>query len=230
MCGRYTLADAPKLFERFRVPRDIIDATDRYNVAPSQQMPVIIHASDNAPGENRLTLMEWGLVPSWSKDPSKAGFINARIEGILSKPSFRGPIRKRRCLVPADGFYEWKKEKTAGKLHKVPWLIRRKDHDLFAFAGIYDEWHGEGGEVMETYAILTTEPNELMRPIHDRMPVILRPDRESAWLETPGGKIEELIEQLSVPYPAGELEAHVVSTRVNSPTNDSPDLFSESDF
>ena len=174
--------------------------------------------------------MEWGLVPSWSKDPSKAGFINARIEGILSKPSFRGPIRKRRCLVPADGFYEWKKEKTAGKLHKVPWLIRRKDHDLFAFAGIYDEWHGEGGEVMETYAILTTEPNELMRPIHDRMPVILRPDRESAWLETPGGKIEELIEQLSVPYPAGELEAHVVSTRVNSPTNDSPDLFSESDF
>lgn len=224
MCGRYTLADAPKLFERFRVPRDIIDVADRYNVSPSQQMPVIIHAAEDAPGTNRLTLMEWGLVPSWMKDPSKAGFINARIEGILAKPSYRGPIRKKRCLVPADGFYEWQKRKTGGRLTKVPWLIRRKDHALFAFAGIYDEWQGEGGELMETYAILTTAPNELMRPIHDRMPVILREDQEEEWLETPGAKVDALLEKLIIPYPDAELEAQVVSSRVNSPANDSPDL------
>jgi putative SOS response-associated peptidase YedK len=229
MCGRYTLAEAAALIERFGVPRsarDIIDLVDRYNVAPTQQMPVVIRSAEEAPGTNHLTLMDWGLVPSWSKDPARAGFINARIEGILTKPSFRESIRKRRCLVPANGFYEWKKEKSNGKLVKVPWLIRRKDQALFAFAGIYDEWRGEAGEVAETFAILTTAPNELMKSIHDRMPVILSNEQEAEWLETPAEQIDQLIEKLTPPCPADALEALVVSTKINSPANDSLDLLS----
>ena len=216
MCGRYTLGDSHNLYRRFHVPEDELALSDRFNVAPSQHMPVIVR--DDA---NRLALMQWGLIPFWSKDPKpSAGLINARIEGILTKPSFRTPIRKRRCLVPSDGFCEWRKAQSG----KIPYYIRRKDKQLFAFAGIYDVWHDPGSELIEGYAILTTQPNALLEPIHDRMPVILDESREAAWLDVHGTDIASLLEELATPFPADSLEAFAVSPRVNSPAADSPEL------
>jgi len=216
MCGRYTLGDSHDLFRRFHIPSEELAIAERFNVAPTQHMPVIIREQ-----ANHLTMMQWGLIPSWSKGPKPAGgLINARIEGILNKPSFRTPVRKRRCLVPADGFYEWKKEKGA----KVPYYIRRKDNQLFAMAGIYDVWHGAAGELIEGYAILTTRPNALLEPIHDRMPVILEESREAAWLDIKSADIESLLAALENPFSAEELEAFRVSPKVNSPALDSREL------
>jgi putative SOS response-associated peptidase YedK len=165
--------------------------------------------------------MQWGLIPSWSKDPQQSKpMINARIEGILGKPTFRGHVRKHRCLFPADEFYEWKKEKGG----KVPYLIRRKDGQLFAFAGIFDVWHGEGGEVLETYAILTTQPNSRLEQIHKRMPVILDKSREQDWLGTDAAKMDQLLQALEEPIPPDVLEAFPVSKQVHSPRLDSPNL------
>ncbi|OFW00079.1 MAG: hypothetical protein A3H94_02495 [Acidobacteria bacterium RIFCSPLOWO2_02_FULL_60_20] len=222
MCGRYTLGDSHDLYRRFHVVKDELEVPERFNVAPTQHMPVVIREdSTRRDASNRLTLMQWGLIPSWSKDPKPAGgLINARIEGVLAKPSFRAPVRKRRCLVPCDGFYEWKREKGG----KVPYYIRRKDKALFAFAGIYDVWHGTGGEIIEGYAILTTRPNVLMAPIHDRMPVILDQAMEDFWLDIPGADITSLVATLENPFPAEALEAFPVSTKVNSPKFDFPEL------
>ena len=218
MCGRYTLGESQNLFRRFHVSEDGLAVAERFNVAPSQHMPVIIGGASN-----QITLMQWGLIPSWSKDTkSSGGLINARVEGILDRPTFRTPIRKRRCLVPADGFYEWKKEEDLE--HRVPYYIRRKDHQLFAFAGIYDVWHGPGGEVVEGYAVLTTRPNSLMEPIHKRMPVILEESAEPAWLDVQGADIHSLLVKLANPFPSEELEAFPISTKVNSPSLDFPGL------
>jgi putative SOS response-associated peptidase YedK len=218
MCGRYMIkVQVNDLVERFKIVPDELDehgATIRYNVAPSQHMPVIV----NRDGQNRLSYMQWGLVPRWAIELKKARpIINARSEGILTKLTFRGPLRKRRCLVPVGGFYEWQRAGT----QKVPHFIQRRDEAMFAFAGIYDKWQGE---VLDTFAILTTRPNSLMASIHDRMPVILPRSREDEWLQTDGAKIEQLIEQLCEPCAAEELHAYPVSTLVNSPRNDSPNL------
>ncbi|MBI3934341.1 MAG: SOS response-associated peptidase [Acidobacteria bacterium] len=222
MCGRYTLGDSHNLFRRFHLVEEELEIAGRFNVAPSQHMPVIVREETNGrEAANQISLMQWGLVPSWSKDPKPSGgLINARIEGILAKPSFRSPARKRRCLVPCDGFYEWKKEKGG----KVPYYIRRRDQELFAFAGIYDVWHGSGGEIIEGYAILTTRPNTLMAPIHDRMPVILEQEMEALWLDIPGADIASLLSTLEIPFPAEALETFPVSTQVNSPKFDFPGL------
>jgi putative SOS response-associated peptidase YedK len=216
MCGRYTLGDSYDLFRRFHINADGPEVGQRFNVAPTQHMPVVIRET-----ENTLALMQWGLVPAWSKDPkASSGLINARIEGILNKPRFRMPVRKSRCLVPSDGFYEWKNENG----EKTPYYFRRKDRLLFAFAGIYELWDAPVSEVVGGFSILTTQPNELMEPIHNRMPVILREDLERSWLDTHGADIVALLDTLEQPFPSDQLEAYPVSINVNTPTFDSPDL------
>ncbi len=164
-------------------------------------------------------LMKWGLVPYWSKD-EKIGYrmINARAEGIEQKPSFKNPLRNKRCLVITNGFYEWKK---AGSKTRIPYFIRLKSGEPFAFAGLWDKWD-KGKEPLLTFTIITSGNNELIAPVHNRMPVILHPKDEAAWLDPEIKNPAELLPLLK-PYPAGEMEMYEVSTIVNSPENDGPD-------
>ena len=153
------------------------DLVPRYNIAPTQQVPVIRLRAD---ASRELSLLRWGLVPSWAQDPSIGQrMINARAETVASKPSYRAAFRRRRCLVPADGYYEWQK---AGRA-KQPYYIRLRDEPLFAMAGLWEQWHDTGGELWETFAIITTEANQATRAIHDRMPVILSQQDYAQWLD-----------------------------------------------
>lgn len=213
MCGRYTLSRIEEIRERFGIEPYGIALRPRYNVCPEQTMPVVL-----SNGRNSLESIKWGLIPFWSKEP-KSLAINARIEGILSKPSFRKPIRYHRCLIPATGFYEWKKEPN----EKSPYYIHRKDGDLFAVAGIFDEWAGAEAEPMKSFAIVTTAPNEFMAQVHNRMPVILAPEQEAAWLTTEPDKTNLLVESLQPPSP-DLMEMYPVSREVNWGGNDSPEL------
>ena len=217
MCGRYTLTNPAHIEGRFRVSQAEMPLSPRYNVAPSQEMPVVL--ADET-GANRLEVLKWGLVPFWSKDP-KATYstINARAEGIADKPAYRRPIRSQRCIVPADGFYEW--QKTSGG--KVPFFIHLKDAELFGFAGLYDLYRAPDGQTLKTFTIITTEANELMQPIHDRMPVILPRQAEAEWLDrsvTDPFQVERFLK----PYSAQLMEAYPVSKQVNRPANDLPEL------
>jgi putative SOS response-associated peptidase YedK len=216
MCGRFTLRTAPaELVEIFRLLREP-ELAPRYNIAPTQKVAVVRPAEGAA---RELTLMHWGLIPSWSKDPKMgARLINARGETVADKPSFRSAFKRRRCLIPADGFYEW--AQTDGNT-KQPLLIGLKNGSPFAFAGLWEHWEGEGRPV-ESCTIITTHANELLRPIHDRMPVILPEERYDAWLDSDNDGRERLQEFL-VPFPADELAFVAVSTAVNNPRNDSPD-------
>jgi putative SOS response-associated peptidase YedK len=215
MCGRYTLDDIDAIFDRFKVAQVSADLSPNYNAAPSQLMPVVIRNNPNF-----LEQMLWGLIPSWTKQGSKPhGIINARAETVAEKPSFRRPLLTQRCLVPASGFYEWKNTSQG----KVPYYIRLKSRELFAFAGIYDIWHDAQGRALRSYCIITTEPNELMQSIHTRMPVILRREAEDVWLNRDNQDADELL-SLLVPYASGELEAYPVSKRVNSPSNNDRSL------
>jgi len=186
----------------------------RFNVAPTQNLPVIL---DEAP--DTLTVAKWGLIPSWAKDEKiGASLINARCETAATKPSFRSAFRHRRCLVPADGFYEWQKA-THGK---VPHCIALVDESPFAFAGVWETWRNPVGESLRTFSILTCAPNVLVAPIHDRMPVILRPENESQWLshDTPVEKLSEIL----TPFPPELMKAYPVSSRVNNARIDDPTL------
>jgi putative SOS response-associated peptidase YedK len=219
MCGRYTLSKKEKLAEMLR-KRFVLDEFSeirlipRFNIAPTQQIPMII-------GDHGRKLVEarWGLIPAWAKD-EKIGnsLVNARCETVASKAAFRPAFRSRRCLVPADGFYEW--EKTG--LGKVPHYFTRKDRELFAFAGLWESWRREDGTSVRSVSLITTTPNTVVAPVHDRMPVILTPEHEDAWL-APETTPETLTTFLT-PYPAGEMTEHTVSTAVNSARHDSPDL------
>ena len=215
MCGRYTqTADARTLAGRFRLAKLGVDVRPRWNMAPGQEGPVVFVESGR-----RLGLYRWGLIPAWAKDPtigSKMG--NARAETAADKPAFRGPFQRRRCLVPADGFYEWRK---AGKA-KIPVRFTRLDGAPFAFAGLWDEWTSTEGSVVRSYSVLTTEPNPLVAAVHDRMPVMLTEAGEDAWLD-PGAKTAEL-RTLLVPYDAAGMRAQDASTRVNAARNDDPSL------
>jgi putative SOS response-associated peptidase YedK len=220
MCGRFTLrTPAAEVARHFRLP-DVPDLDARYNIAPSQDIPVI------RPGQERqreLVFCRWGLVPFFAKDPSAGRQpINARCETVATSPMFRAAIRRRRCLIPADGFYEWKRVGSK----KQPFYIRLKSNEPFAFAGIWERW-GENDE-LQTCALLTTDANELMQPIHDRMPVLLPPDAYELWLDP---EVEDItrIKHLFEPYPAGEMEAYAVSTDVNRPTHDAPDCIQPAD-
>jgi putative SOS response-associated peptidase YedK len=220
MCGRYTLTskgdEVALLFDLKEIPSLPL----RYNVAPTQEAAVV---RVPAPGTARhLDFLRWGLVPYWADD-LKIGnrMINARSEGVADKPAYRYSFRKQRCLIPTDGFYEWKKE---GKL-KQPYHIRRKDRGPFAFAGLWARWKpkGEiGAEPLDTFTILTTDANELIQPLHNRMPVILDSASFDLWLDPAVDDRERLLDLL-VPYDGSQMETVPVSRAVNSPAYDGPD-------
>ncbi len=216
MCGRFTLTvDPDDLREAFGLSAPpSSDLAPRYNIAPSQSVAVI------ANGESRaLELFKWGLIPSWAKDPKIGNrMINARGETLAEKPSFRTALKKRRCLVLADGFYEWKRE---GKL-KTPMYIQLKDGRPFAFAGLWETWKSLEGEWIKTCTIITTTPNALMEKIHDRMPVILPPKAYDLWL-SPGELPAEKTLPLLKPFAASQMRAVAVSPLVNNPRFDSPE-------
>lgn len=218
MCGRFTLTvDPSDLQEAFYwVNFGNADITPRYNIAPTQGVPVVTNN-----GENRLDIFTWGLVPFWAKDPSIGSrMINARAETISEKPSFRNAFKRRRCLILADGFYEW--QKIPNTKVKIPTYIRMKDRVPFAFAGIWEDWHSPDGSQILSTTIITTEPNELVKPIHNRMPVILPEVDYETWL-TPGEVAPQKLTPLLVPFDETLMEAYPVSRFVNSPKNDSPD-------
>jgi putative SOS response-associated peptidase YedK len=217
MCGRFTLRtparDLVEIFELLREP----DLSPRYNIAPTQNVAVI-----RQDGKSRqLSLMRWGLVPAWSKDP-KGGppLINARSETIATKPSFRTAFKRRRCLIPADGFYEWQKQ--ADSKTKIPYYIRMSKDRAFAFAGLWETWHGKDDPALDSCTIVTTEANDLMRPLHDRMPVILPEENFAQWLDPKNANVPEL-EGLLRPYSPREMTAFPISTLVNSARNDCPE-------
>jgi putative SOS response-associated peptidase YedK len=217
MCGRYTLtADGGAVTEIFKVS-EAVELSPRYNVAPTQEVAVV---GLNHAGGRTLGTMRWGLIPSWAKDPTIGNrMINARAETAAEKPAFRASFKRRRCLVVADGFYEWKKE-GAGK---QPYYIQLKGHPPFAIAGLWDRWKDkESGETIRSCTLLTTGPNALMVEIHDRMPVILHPEDYDRWLD-PELQDREALETLLGPFEAEAMEAYPVSTLVNNPRNDRPE-------
>lgn len=215
MCGRFTRTQSiPNLAQEFGVVEVNSDLTPSYNIAPTQEVAVIITA-----GVKTLAPVRWGLVPSWAKDMSVGSkMINARAETVSEKPSYRNAFKRRRCLVVADGFYEW--QSVAGT--KRPIYIRFKSGRPFGFAGLYEMWNSPEGEGITTCAIITTQANELMRPIHERMPVIIPKEKEDLWLD-PKTEDESLLLSLLKPYPADQMEAYPVSKKVNSPKNNSAD-------
>jgi putative SOS response-associated peptidase YedK len=214
MCGRYSLVPTESIAERFDIQQSQLTLAPRYNVAPSQSNPVVVR---NSP--NRLVEMQWGLIPSWSKEPrAQFSTINARAETITKSPVFRGPFKSRRCLVPASGFYEWQRTEHG----KQPFCIRLKSQELFAFAGLYDIWHDSDGNELYSYTVITTKPNDLVASIHNRMPVILRQEDEDTWLDK-GAEQARLLSLLAA-YPADEMEAYPVSRAVNSPANEGAEL------
>ena len=216
MCGRYTLTAEAELIQ-LAFNLDGVDGwlEPRYNIAPAQQVPVI---SNRDPG--KLSLMKWGLVPYWATDPKIGNrMINARSETAAEKPSFRSPFKRRRCLIPADGYYEWIKE---GK-QKKPMYIQHAEHEVFAFAGLWERWKQPDGDWLDTCAVLTTEANERIKPIHQRMAVILEPADYALWLSPRELEQGEWLPLLSGPRP-DQLKFHEVSTQVNSPANDNPML------
>jgi putative SOS response-associated peptidase YedK len=217
MCGRFTLTvDPAQIQETFSAYLFPPQFAPRYNIAPSQ--PVLAIPNDE---RNAADFFLWGLIPMWAKDPSIASrLINARSETLAEKPSFRGSFKYKRCLILADGFYEWK---AAGKKTKTPYYIYMKDRRPFAFAGLWDVWESPDGSSLKTCTIITTEPNELMATLHNRMPAILRPRDYAQWLD-PSPQTPERLMPLLKPYPAEEMAAHPVSTLVNNPANDSPQL------
>jgi putative SOS response-associated peptidase YedK len=216
MCGRYTLvkiSELPNLFPWITHPPEDVPA--RYNIAPTQ--PILAVASDHP---DRYEFLQWGLVPWWAKEPAVGHkMINARGETLADRPAFRDALKRRRCLIPADGFYEWRRN-ADGKT-KTPMLIRLKNGRPFALAGLWETWTSPDGSELRSATIITTRPNELMKDIHDRMPVIMPPGKLEAWLERKERSPEELGELIAT-YPAEEMEAFEVSKTVNNPRNEEP--------
>src|SRR5579859_3942852 len=218
MCSRYFLdAEGNVIAFTFRVPMTE-GIGRRYNIAPTQQAPVVRAA---ASGAREAAMLRWGLVPPWAKDIAVGNrMINARAEGIEAKPAFREAVKSRRCLVPATGFYEWKG--IAGR--KQPYAIRAADRPVFAFAGLWERWHGRGGEALDTFAIVTTEAAPAVAAIHDRMPVIVAPREEDAWLAAP---VDEALALLK-PY-AGPINVRAVSRLVSDPRNEAPECLNDAE-
>jgi len=218
MCGRFTLtvnpADLQDNFNNYTFPAKF---APRFNIAPTQ--PVLAIPNDD---KFKADFFIWGLIPMWAKDPTIGSrLINARGETVAEKPSFRGSYRHKRCLILADGFYEWKAFR--GKKSKTPYFIHMKDRRPFAMAGLWDTWESPDGSSLKTCTIITTGPNELMEMIHDRMPVILHPRDYAKWLN-PAPQTAESLQPLIKPFPADAMSAYAVSTLVNKATNDIPEL------
>jgi len=215
MCGRYKLSRRKQVVEEyFDTVSGEEDWVPRYNIAPTQPIPVI-HQHPREP-VLELSLMRWGLIPSWAKDASGAArMINARSETAATKPAFRDALKSRRCLIPADGFYEWAK---TGKT-KQPYCFEINDGQLFAFAGIWDRWRDPSGQWVKSCSILTTTPNAVTSPVHDRMPVILDPDAYELWLD-PGLTKVAAASDLLKPYDARLMRCYPISARINHVAND----------
>jgi len=218
MCGRFTLTvDANTIQTHFpwleHVPHQL---APRYNIAPTQ--PIAAVPND---GRNTVDHFVWGLIPFWAKDPSIGSrMINARSETLAEKNSFKNPYKRRRCLILADGFYEW--AKVPGQKTKQPYYLRMEDGVPFAFAGLWEEWQSPEGSQLRSATIITTEPNPLVAKVHNRMPVILHPDDYALWL-SPDEQPPSALQPLLTAYPAEEMVAYPVSTMVNRPTNESPE-------
>ena len=252
MCGRYTITSAPEAIRALFRYREQPNFPPRYNVAPTQPIPIVRLArdqakwepvsrpdraqdskdgarpdekpvstfADSAPGKRQFALVRWGLLPYWVKDPKTFTLlINARGESVVDKPAFRAAMKRRRCLIPADGFYE---RKAVGE-RKAPYFVRLKSGEPMAFAGLWETWTGPNGEELETAAIVTTDANRLLAPIHSRMPVILAPGAFDLWLNT-NDVNEKTAAALIAPAPEDLLEAYEVSTAVNRVANDDPKL------
>lgn len=218
MCGRFQLSVKGKqISERFNV--EVFDEMYKpsYNSAPSQNLPVITNVE---PGQ--LSLFKWGLVPFWAKDPRIGNkLINTRAETITDKPAFKNALAKRRCLVPANGFYEWRKS------DKTPFRIFLKTAELFAMAGIWETWKDAEGKPIHSFSIITTTPNALMEKLHNRMPVILSPENEAAWLHE--NEVEKLKELLA-PFDSDKMEAYPISAKVNSPAINNEEIIEQVDM
>jgi putative SOS response-associated peptidase YedK len=224
MCGRFSLHHTPQQIafrfsiEQAPAPRteryDI--APERYNIAPTEQVAVVRQLN----GSRLLDELRWGLIPSWSREPAMdAKLINARAETVAERPAFKGPLVRRRCLVPADGFYEWRHDGKA----RLPFYFRRRDSELFGFAGLWDEWRSPDGQTIQSCTLITCAPNTVLEPVHNRMPVMLRPDDEGGWLDPHNHDVADLLARLR-PYPAEEMEGFEVSARVNRAGVEGPSL------
>jgi putative SOS response-associated peptidase YedK len=216
MCGRFALTvdpvDMQAAFPEFIFPSQV---AARYNVAPTQ--PILVLPND---GTNKADFFVWGLIPSWAKDPAIGSrMINARAETLSEKPAYRSAYKYHRCLIFTSGFYEWQAQ--AGVKTKLPHFIHLKTGEPFAFAGLWENWESPDGSNIRSATIITTEPNELMATLHNRMPVILPRSGYAQWLD-PLPQQPSNLQELLVPFPSGDLEAFPVSTRVNSPVNDDP--------
>ena len=222
MCGRFSNTSKPGAYEKeFKIGKKNPDIFRvRYNIAPSQMIDVVRADEDR----HIVDQLKWGLVPAWAKDPNIGSrMINARAETLAEKPSFRNSFKQRRCIIPASGFFEWQK-KAGGGGGKQPFYFYVREKDLFGFAGLWEEWlDQESGELLETCTIITTEANEVLKPVHERMPVILKPSDYDLWLDPEENNTERL-QKILVPYPAKEMGSHPVSKNINYPDNDSSDL------
>lgn len=220
MCGRYTITlDLDTILAQLNLELPDFGFEARFNIAPTQRLPVI--TSDDPHG---LQLFKWGLVPFWAKNPAIGNkMINARGETVDSKPAFRSAFKSRRCLAIADGFYEWKKSPTG----KIPHHIHLKSREAFTIAGLWESWEDPEGKPLRTFTLITTTPNALMADIHDRMPVIIGPQDRALWLDPEASP--EALKALIKPLEDGLLEADPVSTKVNSPRNEGPELLSPPD-
>ena len=220
MCGRFTNKAKPEqINSEFKVGTKNPNLYEpRFNIAPSQLIDVVFEPET----ERILSQFKWGLVPSWVKDAEIGNrMINARAETIREKPSFREAFKSRRCIIPASGFYEWQKKGTSAK---QPYYFYLKEKDIFGFAGLWEKWlDKESGELLETCTIITTEANDVLKPVHERMPVILRAESYDEWLDTKVKNTDKL-QKLLVPYSAKEMDSHTVSRSVNIPDSDSSDL------
>ena len=216
MCGRYSLAaDLEDIQRRFEFFDSELTHSPRYNIAPTQ--PVLAVTNDEG---RQPAYLRWGLIPSWAKNASAGNrLINARAETVAERPSFRTALASRRCMVIADGFYEWQRIGNARR----PMRVSMKSGELFAFAGLWDSWRDPAGDIVRSCTIITTEPNELLRPIHNRMPVILPRELESFWLDDEVQDPLALGDILS-PYPAEAMDAYEVSSLVNRPSNEGPEV------
>lgn len=216
MCGRYVITSAPEAIRALFRYAEQPNFPARYNIAPTQPVPIVRFEQ----GVRSFALVRWGLIPSWVKDPQKfALLINARGETVLDKPAFRNAMRRRRCLFPADGFYEWQ----AGGVRKRPFFIRPRDGRPIAFAGLWETWMGPNGEEVDTACIVTTGANRLLAPIHDRMPAVIAPEAFDLWLDAANVDAETAA-ALIAPAPETLFEAYEISTAVNRTANDGPAL------
>lgn len=212
MCGRFTMAEPDSaIIERFAIQESLFKTIPRYNIAPSQPVAGVV-----SNGTRFLDAFQWGLIPPWAKDPKIGNkMINARGETLAEKPSFRSAYKRKRCLIPTTGFYEWKREGE----ERQPIFIHLQDQKLFAFAGLWEEWMGADGSYVRTCTVITTEANTFMKPIHHRMPVILKPEDEATWLNPQIQHPKEL-QALVRPYDSECMTAYPVSKQVNAPNND----------